>query len=182
MSERPDYLSVAPRIDRDVFMDASAFVIGDVTLGDEVSIWPQSVVRGDVHAIRIGARSNVQDGCILHVTHDRPYTPGGFCLDIGEDVTIGHGAVLHGCRIGARCLVGIRATVLDGAIVEDEVMIGAGALVPPGRRLESGYLYLGQPAHRARPLTQAERESLGYSARHYAKLARRYLDMRGAES
>lgn len=169
-----DHLAVRPRFGHDVFVAETATVIGDVTLGNEASVWPQAVLRGDVNAIRVGARSNVQDGCILHVTHDGPYTPGGEALEIGDEVTVGHGAVLHGCRVGNRCLVGIRATVLDGAVLEDEVLLGAGALVPPGKRLESGCLYHGQPARRVRALTDAERESLRYSARHYARLARRY--------
>ncbi len=165
-----------PHFGRDVYVAESAAVIGDVILGDECSVWPQAVIRGDVNAIRIGARSNVQDGCILHVTHDGPYTPGGHPLEIGEDVTLGHGAVLHGCRIGARCLIGIRATVLDGAIVEDDVLLGACSLVAPGKRLESGYLYHGQPARKVRPLNETEREALAYSARHYVELARRYRE------
>ena len=169
-----DHLAARPRLGRDAYIADTATVIGDVTLGEETSVWPQAVIRGDVNAIRIGARSNVQDGCILHVTHDGPYTPGGHALDIGDEVTVGHGAVLHGCRVGNRCLVGIRATVLDGAVLEDEVLLGACALVPPGKHLASGYLYRGQPARRARELTDGERESLAYSARHYVRLARRY--------
>lgn len=169
-----DRLAARPALGRDVYIAGNATVIGDVTLGDEASIWPQAVIRGDVHAIRIGARSNIQDGCILHVTHDGPYAPGGYPLNIGEDVTVGHGAILHGCRVGDRCLVGIRATVLDGAVLGDELLLGAGALVPPGKHLESGCLYHGQPARRVRELTNQERESLAYSAQHYVRLARCY--------
>ncbi|MGA7966263.1 MAG: gamma carbonic anhydrase family protein [Gammaproteobacteria bacterium] len=171
-----DYYLARPQLGRDVYVATNATVLGHVTLGDESSVWPQAVVRGDVNAIRIGARTNVQDGCILHVTHDGPYTAGGHELEIGEDVTLGHGAILHGCRVGARCLIGIRATVLDGADIEDEVLLGAGALVPPGKRLASGFLYHGQPARQVRTLTAQEREALAYSAEHYVKLARRYLD------
>jgi len=165
-----------PACTRAAYVAASAEVIGDVALGEDASVWPQAVLRGDVNSIRIGARTNVQDGCVLHVTHDGPYTPGGFALEIAEDVTVGHGAVLHGCTVGARCLVGIRATVLDGAVLEDEVLLAAGALVPPGRRLESGFLYRGQPARKARALTGEEREALAYSARHYVELARRHRE------
>lgn len=171
-----DHFNLDPRLGRNVYIADTARVIGDVVLGDDVSVWPQAVVRGDVNAIRIGARTNIQDGCILHVTHDSPYTPGGHALDIGEDVTLGHGAVLHGCRVGARCLVGIRATVLGGAILEDEVLLGAGTLVAPGKRLVSGFLYHGQPAQQIRILDTQERGALAYFAQHYVKLSRRYLD------
>ncbi len=171
-----DHYAAHPQRGRAVYLAASATVLGHVILGDHVSVWPQAVIRGDVHAIRIGARTNIQDGCILHATHDSSYAPGGYALNIGEDVTLGHGAVLHGCRIGARCLVGIHATVLDGAVLEDEVLLGAGALVPPGKRLVSGFLYHGQPARQVRTLSAQDRESLVYSAQHYVKLARRYLD------
>ncbi len=169
-----EHFDRSPQFGHDTYIAESATIIGDVTLGDECSVWPQAVIRGDVNAIRIGARSNVQDGCILHVTHDGPYTPGGYALEIGEDVTLGHGAILHGCRIGNRCLIGIRSTVLDGAVIEDDVLLGAGALVAPGKRLESGYLYHGQPARKVRPLSDTEREALAYSARHYAELSKRY--------
>ncbi len=171
-----DYYAAHPQRGRDVYLAASATVLGHVTLGDNVSVWPQAVIRGDVNTIRIGARTNIQDGCILHVTHDGPHIPGGYALDIGEDVTLGHGAILHGCRIGARCLVGIHATLLDGVVLEEEVLLGAGALVTPGKRLVSGFLYYGQPARQVRALSVQERESLAYSAQHYVKLARRYLD------
>lgn len=174
-----DHYAACPQLGRNVYIAESATVLGDVALGDEVSVWPQAVIRGDVNVIRIGARTNVQDGCILHVTHDGPYTHGGHALEIGEDVTLGHGAILHGCRVDVRCLIGIRATVLDGAVIEDEVLLGAGALVPPGKRLSSGFLYHGQPARQVRALNDREREALAYSAEHYSKLARRYLDSPG---
>lgn len=166
---------VAPKLGERVYIDAQATVIGDATLGDDVSVWPGAVIRGDLMPIVIGARSNVQDGCVLHTTHDSRFNPGGFPLTIGEDVVVGHRAVLHGCTVGDRVLVGIGAIVNDGAVVEPEVMIGAGCLVPPGKRLESGAVYVGNPARVLRPLTDAEREHLAYSPQNYVRLKDRYL-------
>lgn len=126
-------------------MDASAVVIGDVKTGDDCSIWPMTVVRGDMHKIRIGDRCSIQDGSVLHITHASDYNPG-VILVIGDDVTVGHKALLHGCTIGSRVLVGMGCIIMDGAVVEDEVIVAAGCLVPPGKTLESGYLYVGSPA------------------------------------
>lgn len=159
-----------PTLGERAWVDETALVIGQVTLGTDVSIWPGTIVRGDVNRIVIGARSNVQDGCVCHVTHDGEYTPGGFALRVGEDVTVGHRVVLHGCTVGDRVLVGMGAVVMDGAVIEDEVLLGAGALVPQGRRLAAGHLYAGVPARQVRALTATERDSLAYSARHYVKL------------
>ena len=156
------------------YVDTSAVLIGDVVLGEDVSIWPQSVVRGDVHSIRIGAGSNVQDGSILHVSHADKYSPG-YPLTIGRGVTIGHQAVVHACSVGDYCLVGIAAVIMDGAVLEDYVMLGAGAVVPPGRTLKSGHLYLGSPAKQARLLQEGEREFLEYSSHHYMELKNAYL-------
>lgn len=164
-----------PRLGARVWVDPQATVIGQVTLGDDSSVWPQAVLRGDVNRIEIGAQSNIQDGAICHVTHDGPYTPGGFPLQVGDQVTVGHGAILHACTIGHRCLIGMGAIVLDGAIIEDEVMVAAGALVSPGKRLESGWLYVGQPAQPARPLTTQQIEALRYSAEHYVRVKDRFL-------
>ena len=164
-----------PAVPASVYIDESALVIGDVTLGEDVSIWPLVVVRGDIHEIRIGARSNVQDGSILHVTHASDYHPDGFPLLIGDEVIIGHRVVLHGCTIGDNCLIGMGAIIMDGAVVESEVIIGAGTLVPPGRRLESGALYVGSPAKARRPLTDKEKNYLRYSAANYVRLKNRYL-------
>jgi len=164
-----------PRLGARVYVDPQAAVIGEVTLGDDCSVWPMAVLRGDVHRIEIGARSNIQDGAVLHVTSDTEFSPGGRPLLVGAEVTVGHGAVLHACTIGDRVLVGMGATVLDGAQVEDEVMIGAGSLVPPGKRLESGWLYLGSPAKPARPLKEEERAFLAFSAAHYVALKDDYL-------
>lgn len=175
MSVRP-YLGIHPTFGERVYIDPDATVIGQVTLSEDVSIWPGAVLRGDVERIRIGARSNVQDGAVCHVTHDGPYTPGGAGLAIAEEVTVGHRAVLHGCTIGPRCLIGMGALVLDGAVLDAEVMLGAGALVAPGKHLEGGWLYVGAPARPARPLRPDEREFLAYSAAHYVRVKDRYRD------
>jgi carbonic anhydrase/acetyltransferase-like protein (isoleucine patch superfamily) len=131
-------------------IDASSVVIGDVRMADDVSIWPLVAIRGDVNYVSI-ARTNIQDGSVLHVTHKSSYNPEGNPLIIGEDVTVGHKVMLHGCTIGNRVLVGMGSILLDGVIVEDDVMIGAGSLVPQNKRLESGYLYLGSPVKQIRP-------------------------------
>jgi carbonic anhydrase/acetyltransferase-like protein (isoleucine patch superfamily) len=168
------YLGVNPQLGERVYVDECALVIGRVRLGDDVSVWPFAVVRGDVNHIEIGARSNIQDGCVLHVVHDGPSVPGGLPLIVGEDVTVGHKALLHAARIGDRCLIGMAAVVLDGAVIEDEVILAAGSVVPPGKRLESHGLYLGSPAKRVRELTRAEIERLLYSARQYVNLKDSY--------
>lgn len=165
---------VAPSLGSRVYVDATALVVGRVTLGDDASVWPLCVVRGDVNEIRVGARTNVQDASVLHVTHEREGPGSGYALIVGEDVTIGHRVTLHGCTVGNRCLIGIGSIVLDGAVIEDDVLLGAGSLVPPGKRLESGALYLGNPARRVRALTAAEREMLRYSAKHYVALKERH--------
>lgn len=169
------FQGITPKLAPGVYVDESAQVIGDVTLGEDASVWPLTVVRGDVNKITIGARSNVQDNCCLHVTHDGPYTPGGVELIIGEEVTIGHAVTLHACTIGNRCLIGMGAIVLDRAVLEDECFIAAGAIVSPGKRLKGGWLYRGTPALPVRELTEAERENLRYSAAHYVRLKNKYL-------
>ncbi|MGH8307483.1 MAG: gamma carbonic anhydrase family protein [Gammaproteobacteria bacterium] len=169
------YQGEMPAVGRGVYVDDTALVIGQVALGDDVSLWPYTVARGDVNSIRIGARSNIQDQSVLHVTHDGPYSPGGFPLAIGEDVTVGHKCLLHACSIGGRCLIGMGAIVMDGAVIESDVLLGAGSLVSPGKRLESGHLYRGSPVRKIRPLTDLEREMLHYSAAHYVRLKNRYL-------
>lgn len=169
------YKGTRPVFGERVFVHPDAVVIGDVGAGDDVSFWPYSVTRGDVNSIRIGARSNVQDGVVLHVTHDGPYTPGGRELVIGEDVTIAHRAVLHACTLGNRILIGIGAIVLDDVKIEDEVLVAAGSLVSPGKRLLSGGLYKGIPAVRVRELTSDELDNLAYSARHYVEVKNDYM-------
>jgi len=164
-----------PQLGQRVWIDPAAVVIGRVRLGDDVSVWPGAVLRGDVNDIEVGARTNIQDGTICHVTHDGPYTPGGESLVLGEDITVGHGAILHACRIGDRCLIGMGALVLDGAVIADDVMLAAGSLVSPGKRLESGWLYRGQPAKPARQLTDRELQMLRYSAANYVRLKDEYL-------
>ena len=163
-----------PVIHSSSYVDLDATVIGQVTLQAHVSVWPKAVLRGDMQTITVGARSNVQDGAILHITHDSQYTPGGQALIIGEDVTIGHGAVVHACTVGNRVLIGMNATLLDGCTVEDDVIIAAGAVVPPGMRLKSKTLYVGAPAKAAKPLTVAQLEFLPYSAANYVNLATRF--------
>ena len=169
------YRGIHPTLGPGVYVDPAAVVIGDVVLGPDVSIWPMAVVRGDVNYIRIGARSNVQDGSVLHVTRPYPGSDAGWPLLIGEDVVIAHGVTVHGCTIGNRVLVGIGAIVLDGAVVEDDVMIAAGTVVPPGKRLESGGLYMGNPARRARDITDAERARIPVMAGFYIDLKDEYL-------
>ena len=169
------YQQHVPQLGERVFIDASAVVIGDVELGEDSSVWPMTVIRGDMHRIRIGARTSVQDGSVLHITHAGPFNPDGYPLIIGDEVTVGHKVTLHGCTLGSRILVGMGSIVMDGAVVEDEVIIGAGSLVPPGKRLESGYLYVGSPVKQARPLTDKERNFFSYTAGNYVKLKDQHL-------
>lgn len=164
-----------PNVGSNVYIDPTAVVIGDVTIEDDVSIWPNCVVRGDVESISIGAGSNVQDGSVLHVSHAGDYSATGHKLVIGQGVTIGHRAVVHGCTIGNYCLIGIGAIVMDGATLEDYVMLGAGALVPPGKKLQSGHVYVGSPAKPIRTLNDSEKAFLEYSYQHYVRLKNQYL-------
>jgi carbonic anhydrase/acetyltransferase-like protein (isoleucine patch superfamily) len=174
MTIRP-FQDKQPLIAENVYVDPTALVIGDVEIGADSSIWPMTVVRGDVNFIRIGALTNIQDACVLHVAHAGPFNTTGFPLIIGDKVTVGHQATLHACTIEDLCLIGIGARIMDGAHIESYTVIGAGALVPPGKRLESGYLWLGQPAKAVRPLTEKEKEHLQYSAEYYAKLKNKYF-------
>lgn len=169
------YKNIHPQLGQRVFVDPSAVVIGRVWLADDVSVWPTTVIRGDVNDIRIGARTNVQDGSVLHVTSPYPEMPDGIPLIIGEDVTIGHGVILHACTIGNFCLIGMGATILDGAELEDYVFVGAGAVVTPGKKLSARGLYLGNPARRVRDLTEAEIADLQHSSTHYVALKNDYL-------
>ncbi len=154
-------LGHTPILGEGTFLAETAVVIGDVVIGRECSLWYHVVVRGDVHYIRIGDRTNIQDGAVLHCTYQQ--AP----LEIGDEVTIGHGAIVHGCRIGNRVLVGMGAIVLDHAEVPDDVLIGAGALIPQGAKLESGWLYAGVPARPIKPLSPDQLESLRLYAGRY---------------
>lgn len=170
------YNGIAPKLANNVFIEGSAVLYGDITLKSDVSIWPMVAARGDVNSIIIGERTNIQDGSVLHVTRKSTSNPQGNPLLIGQDVTIGHKAMLHGCTIGDRVLVGMGAIVMDGAIVGNDCIIGAGSLVPPHKTLEEGYLYVGNPAKQIRPLKTSELEFLSVSAHNYVRLKNEYLE------
>ena len=163
-----------PDIATTTFVDETALVLGDVKIGEHCSIWPLTVVRGDVNAIQIGNNTNIQDNSVLHVTHDGPYNPGGYDLKVGNNVTVGHRVILHGCHIGDSCLIGMGATIMDGVVVESHTLIGAGSLVTPNKHLESGYLWMGSPIRKVRKLSDEELESIEYSAANYVKLKNRH--------
>jgi carbonic anhydrase/acetyltransferase-like protein (isoleucine patch superfamily) len=175
MSVRP-HLGTLPTLGERVYLDPACSVIGDVVLGDDVSVWPGTVIRGDVNFIRIGDRTNLQDGTIVHVSHDGPHARlGGFATRIGSDVTVGHKAIVHACTIEDAVLIGMGAIVLDGVVVRRHGFVGAGALVAPGKVVGEGELWLGNPAKKVRMLSDAEIEALYYSAQHYVRLKDRYL-------
>ncbi|MEE9426139.1 MAG: gamma carbonic anhydrase family protein [Methylococcales bacterium] len=165
----------SPNCGKRVYIDEHATVIGDVKLADDVSVWPSTVIRGDVAPIYVGKGTNIQDGSVLHGTHSGPYSGDGFPLNIGDYVTIGHGAVVHACTVGNLCLIGIGAIVMDGAVIQDNVILGAGGLVSPGKQLESGFLYVGAPARKIRELSNDELDFLHYSAKNYMSLKDSYL-------
>lgn len=176
------YQNLTPTLDNGVFIDPSALLIGDVQIGEDSSIWPMVTIRGDMHRIRIGARTSIQDGSVLHITHAGPYNPEGYPLTIGSEVTVGHKALLHGCTIGNHVLIGMGAIVMDGAIIEDEVVLAAGSLVAPGKRLEGGYMYRGSPAKQVRAITEAEKSFFSYSANNYVNLKNIHLAELGKDS
>ncbi|MGF1670425.1 MAG: gamma carbonic anhydrase family protein [Balneolaceae bacterium] len=163
-----EFLKKSPRFDDSVFIAPSADVIGDVVLGRESSVWFNTTIRGDVNWIKIGERTNIQDNCCVHVMNQTGPT------SIGDEVTVGHNAVIHGCTIHERVLVGIHATILDKAVIERDVIIAAGSLVPPGKKLVSGYLYMGSPVKQARKLSDEEIESISRHAENYIKYSRAY--------
>ncbi len=176
-SLRP-YLDRRPTLGAGAYIDPAAVVIGDVVLGDDVSVWPFTVIRGDVNFIRIGDRTNIQDGTVIHVSHDGPHAKlGGFATRIGSDVTIGHKAIIHACTIEDAALIGMGAIVLDGATVKKHGFVGAGAVVPPGKVVGEGDMWLGNPAKFARRLKDSEIEALYYSAQHYVRLKDQYLNL-----
>ncbi len=160
---------VAPKLGRATFVAPNASVIGDVVLGDEASIWFGTVLRGDVFPIRVGARTNIQDNAVVHVTGGQAAT------SIGDDVTIGHMALIHGCTVGNRCLIGMGSALLDGAIIEDDCLVAAGSLVPPRMRIPTGSLAMGRPAKIVRVLTPADREHIREAGGLYVAYARDFI-------
>lgn len=176
MNSIRSFRGITPQIAKSAWVDDSAVIIGDVHLEDDCSVWPAAVIRGDMHRIRIGKRCSIQDGTVVHITHASAFNEGGYPLTMGDDVTVGHKVILHGCTIGSRILIGMGSIVMDGAIIDDEVIVGAGSLVPPGKHLESGYLYVGSPVKAVRPLTEKERSYFTYTASNYVKLKNEYIN------
>lgn len=164
------YLNFAPQIDKTAFVADNATIIGQVTIGAESSIWFNCVLRGDEHSIAIGKRTNLQDGSVIHVSD-----VGGYHTVIGDDVTVGHMALLHGCIIESGAFIGMRTCLMDGVIVESGAMVAAGALVTPGKRIPAGQLWAGNPARFMRNMTDEDREYHAYSVKHYMELARNYM-------
>jgi len=163
------YKGILPKIGSRVWLAAGAQVIGDVEIGEDVGIWYNCVIRGDVNNIKIGARTNIQDGTVIHVSSTLQGTY------IGADVTVGHMALLHACTVEDAAFIGMKACVMDGAYVESGAMVAAGALVTPGKRVPAGQLWGGSPARFMRDLTEDEKAYIPYSAKHYVELAARYL-------
>lgn len=169
---RPHH-GVTPTIAASAFVAETAVVIGDVTIGEQASIWYGCVLRGDGNYIRVGARTNVQDGTIVHVNHEREGAAGTRTI-IGADVTIGHMALIHACTLEDGCFIGMQACVMDGAVVESGAMVAAGALVTPGKRVKRGELWGGSPARLMRRLTEAELKYFAYTVEHYLEMAESY--------
>ena len=169
-----DFRGVFPHLAPGAWVHPRACVIGDVELGERASVWPGAVVRGDVNRIAIGAETNIQDNAVLHVSHKTPRDPQGGPLVIGARVTVGHGVILHACTIGDECLIGMGSIILDKSVLPERVLLGAGALVPENKVLESGWLYLGRPAKAVRRLSEEELAYFAYSARHYVELFQAY--------
>jgi len=164
-----------PKIASGVYVHPAATIIGDVVVGENSSVWTSVVIRGDVNSIRIGRNTNVQDLSMLHVSHKSSWDPAGAPLIIGDNVTIGHSVILHGCTLEDECLIGMGSIVMDKAVVQKHVLLAAGSLVPEGKVLESGYLYVGRPAKKVRALTADEIAHFLYSANHYVRLKNQYL-------
>jgi len=169
--------NINPKIHETAYIDEQSTVIGNVKIGKDSAIWPQVVVRGDINSITIGDRTNIQDGSILHVTHASDFCPSGYSLSIGNDVTVGHSAVIHACTIKDTVLIGMGSIILDGAVINSNCMLAAGALVGPGKELESGFLYVGSPAKKLRELSEREMEFLSYSAKGYVDLKNQYMNL-----
>jgi len=170
-----NYLDTSPAIGDRVYLHPSSQVIGDVTLGDDSSVWCNTVLRGDVNRIVVGRGTNVQDLTMGHVSHKTAEKPEGSPLIIGDFVTVGHSVILHGCTIGNQCLIGMGSIILDDAMIPDLVLVGAGSMVTQGKVLESGMLYMGRPAKAVRALTDDEIKYLKYSAEHYMRVKDNYL-------
>ena len=176
MSNLRPFKGTMPSIDESAYIDESAVVIGNVSIGADSSIWCTCVLRGDVNSIVVGNRSNIQDGSILHVTHKNPIKhPEGYPLVIGDDVTVAHHASLHGCTLEDQCFVGMGSIVMDGATVQSKSMIGAGSLVPPGKVIETGWLYIGSPAKKFRELSDEEMSGFKKLADNYVNYSRDYM-------
>lgn len=166
-----------PQLAQGVYVHQTATIIGDVNIGEDSSVWPSAVIRGDINFIHIGRGTNIQDLGMLHVHHKSAKDPEGSPLIIGDYVTIGHTVILHGCTIEDECLIGMGSIVMDKAIVQRHVLLAAGSLVPEGKILESGYLYVGRPAKKLRALTSEEIAHFMYSANHYIQVKNQYLGM-----
>ncbi|NOS96082.1 MAG: gamma carbonic anhydrase family protein [Methylotenera sp.] len=164
-----------PQLASGIYVHPAATIIGDVHIGENSSVWPSAVIRGDVNMIHIGNNTNVQDLSMLHVSHKSSWDAAGAPLIIGDNVTIGHSVILHGCTLEDECLIGMGSIVMDKAIVQKHVLLAAGSLVPEGKLLESGYLYVGRPAKKVRALTTDEIAHFVYSANHYVRLKNQYL-------
>ena len=170
-----DFEDLLPNIHPSAFIDDKALIIGQVSIGQNSSVWPFSVLRGDVNSITIGDNTNVQDHSVLHVSHDSHYHPGGYALTLGDDITIGHRVILHGCTINNNCLIGTGATIMDNVTIGENTLIGAGSLITPNKTLEPGFLWMGSPARKVRKLSDEDIESIQYSAQHYVRLKNRHL-------
>jgi carbonic anhydrase/acetyltransferase-like protein (isoleucine patch superfamily) len=170
-----NFQNKSPQLAAGVYVHEAATIIGEVSMGEDSSVWPGAVIRGDINSIRIGKNSNIQDLSILHVNHKSRHDPEGSPVVIGDNVTIGHAVILHGCTIEDECLIGMGSIVMDKVVVHKHVLLAAGSLVPEGKVLESGYLYVGRPAKKVRALTSEEIAYFMYSADNYVKLKNAYL-------
>jgi gamma-carbonic anhydrase len=164
------YRGKLPSIHATVFLCGSAEIIGDVEIGRDSSVWYNAVIRGDVNSVRIGERTNIQDGCLLHVTQKK------FPLVVGKNVTVGHGAILHGCAVGDSCLIGMGAIVLDNARINSYTLLAAGSVVRPDTQIPEGVMAAGVPARVIRKLSPEERLMLEESAQHYVDYVKTYRD------